>query len=218
MINSKKIGILGSGVVSQSLAVGFIKYGFEVMLGTRDVNKLAEWNIQNGSKANIGSFAETAQFGDILILATKGDIIVDLLKSLDKESLKNKTILDATNPIENVAPENGVLKFFTNYNESLMEKLQNEIPDGNFVKCFNSIGAHFMVNPNFAEGKPSMFICGNSDEAKAETKEILDIFGWETEDMGLATSARAIEPLCILWCIPGFRSNSWAHAFKMIKA
>ena len=74
-----------------------------------------------------------------------------------------------------------------------------------------------MVNPDFGGIKPSMFICGNDPEARKQVTAILDQFGWETEDMGAAEAARAIEPLCILWCIPGFARNEWMHAFKLLK-
>ena len=143
---------------------------------------------------------------------------------MDRESwkagittLNGKTVIDVTNPIAEAAPENGVLRFFTDLNGSLMEKLQQSFPEIQFVKAFNSVGNAFMVNPAFPGGKPSMFICGNSEKAKAEVKEIIDLFGWETEDMGMAEAARAIEPLCMLWCIPGLTKNSWTHAFKLLK-
>jgi hypothetical protein len=63
-----------------------------------------------------------------------------------------------------------------------------------------------------------MFICGNDPGAKTETKTVLDQFGWEVEDMGPAEAARAIEPLCILWCIPGLSGKGWNHAFKLLRA
>ena len=74
-----------------------------------------------------------------------------------------------------------------------------------------------MVNPHFQGGKPTMFICGNDAAAKKTVEGILDQFGWEFEDMGKATAARAIEPLSMLWCIPGFLRNQWVHAFKLLK-
>jgi predicted dinucleotide-binding enzyme len=112
---------------------------------------------------------------------------------------------------------NGVIKFFTDLNESLLEKLQKNYPEINFVKAFNSVGNAFMVTPQFPGGKPTMFICGNDAAAKSAVQKILDQFGWETEDMGAMEAARAIEPLCMLWCIPGFTRNQWAHAFKLLK-
>jgi hypothetical protein len=98
-----------------------------------------------------------------------------------------------------------------------MERLQREFPEAHLVKVFNSVGAASMVNPEFKGGKPSMFICGNDQAAKEQVKRILDAFGWETEDMGFAEAARAIEPLCMLWCIPGFLRNEWTHAFKLFR-
>src|SRR5262249_26090766 len=113
-------------------------------------------------------------------------------------------ILDATNPIADAPPVNGVLKFFTSLDDSLMERLQREFRDARFVKALNSAGNACMVNPSFEGGRPTMFICGNDDEAKRTVTGLLDQLGWETADMGKAESARAIEPLCMLWCIPGF--------------
>lgn len=213
----KKIGILGSGIVGQTLANGFIKHGYEVMIGTSDVNKLAEWKSKAGGSAHTGSFGEAAAFGHIVVLAVKGDAANEAVIKAGAINLSGKTVIDATNPIANAAPENGVLKFFTDLNESLLEKLQKAFPGIHFVKAFNSVGNAFMVNPSFPGGKPSMFICGNSQDAKAEVKHILDLFGWETEDMGMAEAARAIEPLCMLWCIPGLTKNQWTHAFKLLK-
>jgi 8-hydroxy-5-deazaflavin:NADPH oxidoreductase len=94
--------------------------------------------------------------------------------------------------------------------------LQREFPAVHFVKAFSSVGAMSMVNPQYAEGRPTMFLCGNDDGAKKAVAAILDQFGWEAADMGGVESARAIEPLCRLWCIPGFQRNQWTHAFKLL--
>jgi predicted dinucleotide-binding enzyme len=209
------IGIIGSGTVAKTLAAGFLKHGHSVIIGTRSPDKLADWAAQNPA-ASVGSFAETAAFGEVIVLAVKGKVAANALQLAGVENLTGKTILDATNPIEDAPPVNGVLPFFTGINHSLMEQLQQEFPGANFVKAFNSVGAPSMVNPHFKAGRPTMFICGNSDPAKKTVTELLDQFGWETADMGLAESARAIEPLCILWCIRGFRNNQWTHAFKML--
>jgi predicted dinucleotide-binding enzyme len=211
-----KIGILGSGAVAKTLAAGFLKHGHAVTVGTRDVAKLAEWKTQH-SGATVGSFADAAAFGDVLVLAVKGGVAADALRLAGAANLADKTVLDATNPIAEAPPENGVLKFFTSLEGSLMEKLQHDFPTTHFVKAFNSVGAARMVDPVFAGGKPSMFICGNDAGAKKTAAAILDQFGWEVEDMGGAVAARAIEPLCILWCIPGFLRNEWTHAFKVLK-
>ncbi|HWY12226.1 MAG TPA: NAD(P)-binding domain-containing protein [Bacteroidia bacterium] len=212
----KKIGIFGSGVVAKVLGTGFIKHGHEVMLGTRDVAKLTDWQKQN-PKGKVGSTADTAAFGSILVLAVKGTVAKQVLESAGSTNLKGKIIIDATNPISEAPPVNGVMNFFTDLKGSFMEQLQTSYPDSRFVKAFNSVGSAFMVNPDFGGEKPTMFICGNNDDAKDEITNILTQFGWETEDMGKAEAARAIEPLCILWCIPGFLRNNWSHAFKLLK-
>lgn len=212
----KKIGIIGSGVVAKTLGEGFLKHGYQVMLGTRNANKLAEWLNTEGGGANAGTFSEAAAFGDIVILAVKGTVAKSALDLAGVENLKGKTVIDATNPIADAAPVNGVLKYFTEMNHSLMEQLQAAFPEARFVKAFNSVGSAFMVNPSF-ESKPTMFICGNNKEAKSEVKEILTQFGWETADFGMVESAGAIEALCMLWCIPGIAKNEWSHAFKLLK-
>ena len=214
----KQVGIIGSGAVAKALGNGFIKHGFKVMLSSRDPEKLRDWIDQSGENALSGTFAEAAAFGNIVVLAVLGRAATEALEEAGPDNLNGKTVIDTTNPISETPPEDGVLRFTTSLDESLMEQLQHRFPDVNFVKAFNSVGNMFMVNPSFPGGKPSMFICGNNQEAKNEVQEILDLFGWETEDMGKAAGARAIEPLCMLWCIPGFLRNQWTHAFKLVKA
>ncbi len=211
-----KVGILGSGVVGQALAAGFLKKNYQTMIGTQHKEKLQDW-LQKNKGTQVGSFAETAAFGDIVVLAVKGIAAKEALKMAGAQNLRNKIVIDATNPIADEPPVNGVLKFFTSLDNSLMEQLQTAYPDVSFVKAFNSIGNAFMVNPDFDGIKPTMFICGNEEKAKKEVSKILDEFGFEVEDMGKAEAARAIEPLCILWCIPGFLRNHWTHAFKLLK-
>ncbi len=214
----KKVGILGSGIVGRVLAAGFIKHGYDVMIGTSDPSKLRDWLIKDGAGAQIGSFEEVADHGDLLVLAVKGTAARDALDKAGKLNLDGKTIIDATNPISDAPPANGVLQFFTSLDDSLMEQLQRSFPEAHFVKAFNSIGNAYMVNPDFDGSIPTMFICGNDGKAKEEVTEVLTQFGWETEDMGTAEAARAIEPLCMLWCIPGFIRGQWNHAFKLLKA
>jgi predicted dinucleotide-binding enzyme len=165
----------------------------------------------------LGSFGETAKFAELAVLAVKGTVAADAIRLAGAANLAGKPLIDATNPIAESPPVNGVLSFFSNLDESLMERLQHEFPDIRFVKAFNSVGASSMVNPQFKGGPPTMFICGNDEPAKRAVTGILDQFGWETADMGAAAAARAIEPLCMLWCIPGFRQNDWVHAFKLLR-
>jgi 8-hydroxy-5-deazaflavin:NADPH oxidoreductase len=212
-----KVGILGSGSVAQTLAAGFLKHGYETMIGSREPAKLSEWKDAH-PKALLGSFGDTAAFGEVLVLAVKGSAAVDALRLAGSANLAGKVVIDSCNPIADAPPDHGLLKFFTTLDESLMEQLQREFPDARFVKAFNSVGSPRMVNPQFADGmRPTMFICGNNEAAKATVAEILEKFGWDTADMGSVEAARAIEPLCMLWCILGFTRNEWTHAFKLLR-
>jgi len=211
-----KVGILGSGDVAKSLAAGFIKHGHQVMLGTRDAGKLKDFVAQHKG-AQVGSFADAARFGEIAVLAVKGTVALDALSAAGAANLAGKPVIDATNPIAEAPPTNGVLKFFTDLDQSLMERLQSAMPDVHFVKAFNSVGNAAMINPQFKGGKPTMFICGNNDKAKAAVRGVCEQFGWDVADMGKADAARAIEPLCMLWCISGFLHNDWFHAFKLLR-
>ncbi|HEV3027634.1 MAG TPA: NAD(P)-binding domain-containing protein [Planctomycetota bacterium] len=213
----KKVGVVGSGVVSQVLADGLLKHGYEVMRGTREAAKLADWKKSAGPKASVGGFSDTAKFGELVLIAVKGSAAESAVKLCGPDLLAGKTVIDATNPIAEAPPTNGVLKFFTTLDESLMERLQKLAPKARFVKAFSCVGNGHMVNPDFGGTKPTMFICGNEASAKGQVKDILTQFGWETEDMGGAEAARAIEPLCMLWCIPGLLRNQWSHAFKLLK-
>jgi predicted dinucleotide-binding enzyme len=211
-----KIGILGSGAVGIALANGFIKHAYETKIGTNDVGKHKMLKDKTNDKVEIDNFENVAAWADIIVLAVKGSVAISVMKQISAEHLQGKTIIDTTNPIADAPPTNGVLVFFTGVNDSLLEQLQKTIPTANFVKAFNSVGSAFMVNPDFGNDKPSMFICGNNDAARNTVKEILIQFGWDVEDMGKAEAARAIEPLCMLWCIPGFLQNRWSHAFKLL--
>ncbi len=210
-----KVGVLGSGDVGKALAAGFLKHGHSVVVGTRDKGKLADWLAQHRG-ARPGSFSEAAKFGEVVVLAVKATVALEPLRAAGAENLAGKPVIDATNPIADAPPVNGVLKFFTTLDESLMERLQREFAEARFVKAFNSVGNSLMVNPQFKGGKPTMFVCGNDEAAKQTVRGILDQFGWETADMGKAEAARAIEPLCMLWLIPGFLRNEWSHAFKLL--
>jgi len=212
-----KVGIIGSGVVGQTLAAGFLKHGHQVEIGTRDPAKLKDWSAKNPGAA-VKSFAEAAAFGDLVVLAVGGEVAQQALTLIGSSALQGKTVIDACNPIGGGPPVNGVLSFFTPQNQSLMEQLQKAYPSAHFVKAFNSVGSGQMVNPEFASGRPTMFICGNDKDAKKTVERILEQFGWDTEDMGAIEAARPIEALCMLWCIPGIGKNDWTpHAFKLLR-
>ena len=213
-----KIGIIGSGIVGRTLGNAFIQEGYEVMLGSRNPLKdeVVKWKSEN-PKGATGNFEETAAFADIIVLAVSGLVATNAIQIAGPANFYGKVVIDTTNPISKDPPADAVLNFFTDLNESLMEKMQKKIPQAKFVKAFNIVGSGLMYKPDFAGIKPTMFICGNDGDAKKIVTDILELFGWETEDMGVTAAARAIEPLAILWCIPGFISNGWQHAFKLLK-
>jgi 8-hydroxy-5-deazaflavin:NADPH oxidoreductase len=213
----QNVGIIGTGTVGKTLASGFLRHGHAVMIGSRSTDKLAAVLQEVGQPLATGSFAEAAAFGAIVVLAVKGSAAKEALGLAGADNLAGKLVIDTTNPIADAPPTNGVLRFFTGPNESLLEKLQEAAPRARLVKAWSSVGSPFMVNPSFPGGRPTMFICGNDEEAKQTTRNILDEFGWDSEDMGTVEAARAIEPLCQLWCLPGLRENRWNHAFKLLK-
>jgi predicted dinucleotide-binding enzyme len=213
-----KVGVIGSGQVGQVLAKAFLSEGHQVMMGTRDTSKkeVVKW-VKENPPGQAGSFSETAKFGELLVLATMGSAAEETIRLAGPENFSKKTVIDTTNPVAPHPPTHGVLHYFTSLESSLMERIQSAVPEAKLVKAFNSVGNAFMYKPNFKDGKPTMFICGNDDAAKKTVSQVLTSFGWEPEDMGGVESARAIEPLCMLWCIPGLLRNQWTHAFKLLK-
>lgn len=206
----RKIGILGSGIVGVTLANGLKDAGYSVNLGSNNKPTVDGW------EGNVGLFKDVAKKSDIIVLAVKGTAAENVVSEL-KDELVGKTVIDTTNPISDSPPDDGVIEYFTGTNDSLMERLQLIASKADFVKAFNSVGSAMMVNPKLSDGSPTMFICGDNEVSKIEVAKVLAKLGWDVEDCGSVKSARAIEPLCMLWCIPGFLKNDWAHAFKMLR-
>ncbi len=204
------VGVLGSSTVGRTLAAGLRDLAHDVSIGSRDGHPVEGWD------GGVGTFGEVAEKAEIVVLAVKGTAAAGIVGSIAAQ-LAGKTVLDATNPIADEPATDGVLHFFTSLDESLMERLQAAAPDARFVKAFNSAGAPAMVSPQYAGGRPTMFICGDDAQAKRTATDVLDALGWDAEDMGTAAAARAIEPLCMLWCIPGLLRNEWTHAFKLLR-
>jgi hypothetical protein len=170
----RKIGIIGSGIVGETLANGFIKHGYQVTIGTNSAGKREGLRAKTNGRATVGTFEDAAKFGEVVVLATKGSAAEAALKLAGTAHLAGKTVIDTCNPIADTPPVNGVLQYFTPQNESLMERLQKAFPEVRFVKAFSCIGNAFMVDPDFNGEKPTMFICGNDEMAKAEVRTILD--------------------------------------------
>ena len=118
--------------------------------------KLDDWNRQN-PKAHVGDFAKVAEFGELVVLAVKGSAAAEALRAAGAANVSGKTVIDATNPLTDDPPVNGVHSYFTSLDESLMERLQEEFPEAHFVKAFNQVNNGYMVNPNYKGGKPNQY-------------------------------------------------------------
>lgn len=214
-----KVGIIGSGEVGRKLADGFIELGHQVKLGSRDPkqSKIIDWiNKHDKEKASSGTFAETASFGELVVLATLWEGTAEAIQLSNSENLAEKIVIDVTNPLDfsKGMPPSLAL----GHTDSGGEAVQRMLPNSKVVKAFNIVGNPHMVHPDFPGGKPTMFICGNDEASKKiVTDEILSKFGWETIDIGGIEGSRLLEPLALLWILHYFRTGSGDHAFKLLR-
>ncbi|MBI2232827.1 MAG: NAD(P)-binding domain-containing protein [Candidatus Aenigmarchaeota archaeon] len=212
-----KIGVLGTGEVGQTLGEGFAKLGHRVMIGSRDPSKkeVQEWLAK--TKAEAGSFAGAAAFGELIVLATRWEkgATENAIKLAGKENFTGKIVIDVTNPLDFSA---GAPKLDVAYPDSAGARVQKWLPQAKVVKAFNIITASYMTNPHLAEGKPDLFIAGNDGAAKKTVKEIAMKFGWENvHDMGSIEQSYLLEALAMLWVRYGFLNDHWTHGFKLLK-
>ena len=212
-----RIAILGTGVVGQALGKAFIAVGHDVMMGGRDAqnDKALAWAKEMGSKAKTGTFADAAEFGEVIVLATLGMANESALTSAGTANLRGKILIDTTNPLDfsKGAPNLAVVG-----NDSGGERVQRLLPETFVVKAFNTVGAPLMFKPKLPGGPPDMFICGNDAAAKAKVTELLTAFGWGTIDVGEIESSRYLEAMCMTWILSGQSGKNWNQAFKMLKS
>ncbi|TVP41962.1 NADPH-dependent F420 reductase [Candidatus Nitrosocosmicus arcticus] len=215
-----KIGILGSGEVGRKLAAGCIDLGHHVMIGTRNPAKeeIRKWidNTEHKENACVGSFAEAATFGELIIISTLWGGTENAINMAISSNFNDKIVVDTTNPLEfakDVPP-----KLSLGYDKSAGEIIQSMLPNSKVVKAFNIVGNPHMVHPDFPGGPPTMFICGNFKDAKNQVVEKLLIpFGWESIDIGGIEQSRLLEPLAMLWITYYIETGSGNHAFKLLK-
>ncbi|MEO5783510.1 MAG: NAD(P)-binding domain-containing protein [Ginsengibacter sp.] len=199
-----KIGIIGTGIVGNTLGTALIAKGHEVKMGSRDATneKAAEWTNANGKNASQGTFEDVAQFGDIIFNCTKGEHSLDALKAAGEQNLAGKILVDVANPLDF---SKGMPPTLSLVNDtSLGETIQNVFPQTKVVKALNTLNCFLMVDPNrVANGDHNLFICGNDNDAKQKVKELLhDNFNWKTEniiDLGDITNSRGTEQLLPIW-------------------
>jgi predicted dinucleotide-binding enzyme len=216
-MSKPRIGILGTGDVGRSLGSGFCAEGHEVCMGSRDPGseKVQQWVAANGPRASAGTFAEAAELAEVAVLATLWAGTENAIRLAGPERLAGKVVIDAVNPLvfkPNALPELGI-----GHTDSAGEQAQRWLPAARVVKAFNIVGSAHMVHPQFPDGPPDMFICGNDAEAKRVVTELCTELGWPTIDIGGIEGARLLEPLCLLWVGYAIRTGSGNHAFKLLR-
>lgn len=211
-----RVGILGTGDVGKAFGRGFVTLGHDVKMGSREPNneKAAAWAKELGGRATTGTFAEAAEFGDLVVLATLGVANEQALRLAGIECFAGKVVIDATNPLDFTG---GRPRLAVGHSDSGGEQVQRLLPQAHVVKAFNTVGNAHFFRPSFPGGPPDMFFCGNDAEAKKTVEKLLQDFGWSSVDLGEIESARYLEPMCMVWVLHGIRSNTWNHAFKMLR-
>ena len=210
-----KIGILGTGDVGQALGAGLVALGHEVRLGGREAGneKARAWAERTGTRATTGTFAEAAEFGELIILATLWRGTENAIGLAGADRFAGKVVIDATNPLTHTPGAPPVLAL--GHTDSGGEQVQRWLPAARVVKAFNTVGHAHMVKPQFPDGPPDMFICGNDPSAKSAVADLLASLGWPAIDNGGIEGARLLEPLCILLVVYGIRTCGWNHAFRL---
>jgi predicted dinucleotide-binding enzyme len=213
----KRVGVLGSGQVGRRLAAGFRSRGHDVMIGSRDPAKpeLREWLSGDGAGVQAGTFAQTAAHGEIAVLAVLGNAAEQAIAAAGPENFSGKVVIDAMNPLDfsrGFPPSLAITG-----EDSLGERVQRALPDAKVVKAFNTIGSAYFVDPSFAEGRPTMLIAGNDDQAKRIVGDVLADFGWpDPVDIGGIEGSRELEAICIAWVKIGGARGAWDHGFKLV--
>lgn len=212
-----KIGILGTGDVGKALGRGFIDLGHDVMMGSREAQnpKAVGWAKECGPRASTGTFAQSAKFGDMVVISTLGVAAESAIQMAGPQNFVGKTILDTTNPLD--FSQGMPPKLIGGLGTSSGEKIQAALPGANVVKVFNTVGNAFMYRPKFPGGIPTMFICGDHNTAKEQVTGICRDFGWETIDVGGINASHYLEAMCLVWVLSGAKSGNWQQAFKMLR-
>ena len=216
-LKQMRVGVLGTGAVGRRLAAGFAGRGHSVMIGSRDPGKadLREWLGGEGAGIVAGSFAESAEHGQLLVLAVLGNAAERAIDEAGRANFAGKVVIDAMNPLDfSGGPPP---KLSISGEDSLGERVQRAIPNAKVVKAFNIIGNPYFVDPTFAEGKPTMLIAGDDEAAKRTVGDVLADFGWPPAvDVGGIEGSRELEAMCIAWVKIGAARGAWDHGFKLL--
>jgi 8-hydroxy-5-deazaflavin:NADPH oxidoreductase len=198
-----KIAVLGTGMVGNALGTKLVQKGHEVTMGSRNAkNESAQnWASSLGERAHTATFQDAAAFGEVVISCTGGMHSMEALESVGPEPLRNKILVDVSNPLQQDKDGSMILGFCNT--DSLGERIQTAFPRTRVVKALNTVNCDIMVNPSRVPGDHNLFICGNDAAAKKEvTKYLSDWFGWKIDniiDVGDITAARGTEMMMPLW-------------------
>jgi 8-hydroxy-5-deazaflavin:NADPH oxidoreductase len=221
-----KVAIIGSGIVGQTLGKKLVELGHDVVLGTRDLNKLDEakgwagslsdWLVAVGQKAQVATFAAAAAHGEIVINATHGMASLEALQITGAENLRGKILIDVANELD--FSQGMPPKSLATDTISLGEKIQAAFPDAKVVKTLNTMNCGVMVNPHqIADGNHTVFVSANDPAAKAKVVELLQSFGWtDIFDLGDITSARATEMMMPIWLRAFVKLGNVPYNFKIV--
>jgi predicted dinucleotide-binding enzyme len=212
------IGVLGTGMVGNTIGTKLIQLGYEVKMGSRSATneKAAEWVKKNGPHASQGTFAEAAAFGAIVINCTSGQAALEVLRMAGAENLKGKVLIDIANPLDF---SKGMPPSLTVCNtDSLGEQIQRDFPDAKVVKTLNTMNCSVMVDPSLVKGDHDVFVSGNDAEAKATVTALLKRFGWKSVvDLGDITTARGAEMVLPLWVSLRGKLQTSTFNFKIVQ-
>jgi len=213
-----KVGILGGGEVGRSLGRGFAAHGHDVMISSRDPDKpeLKEWRREAGARGAVGTYAQAAKHGEVLVLCPMGAAAEATIDAAGPRNFDGKVVIDVTNPLDF---SGGAPGLFVGTTDSLGERIQRTLPKAKVVKCFNIVNNRTMIHPGMKEGLPDMLICGNDDGAKRQVAGFLKELGWgEPVDVGGIDGARWLEALTALWVRAATAIGSWSIAFKVLRS
>jgi 8-hydroxy-5-deazaflavin:NADPH oxidoreductase len=214
-----KISVLGSGSVGQTIGAKLTELGHEVKVGTRDPQKLADWLSNTSGEVSVGSFEESAAFGEIVFNCTNGKGAINALTMANGDSgnLNGKPLIDITNVMQ--FSEGELPTLFVCNTDSLGEQIQRAFPEAKVVKTLHTVTAAIMVNPALIAGEHDMFISGNDAEAKAQVTDILkNWFGWKSViDLGDISGARATEMMMIAWLRLWQTTGTWMFNYKIVR-
>jgi predicted dinucleotide-binding enzyme len=196
-----EIGILGTGMVGRTIGSKLVQIGHQVMLGSRDAAnpKAIAWaNKVSSPHALYGTFKNAAEFGEIIFNCTLGSASLDVLLQIGAKNLKDKLLIDVSNPID--YSSEGLTLTVCN-TDSLGEQIQRAFPETRVVKTLNTMNCNMMIEPDKVPGRTNVFVSGNDPKAKEAVAEILrDWFGWKSIiDLGDITTSRGVEMYLVLW-------------------